>query len=49
MKKNPDHTSQKPPIVFPYGGAKVGENGEKNCGNWKENGLETFPGDLNKT
>jgi hypothetical protein len=29
MKKDPDHSFQKPPVVSPYGGAKVRENGEK--------------------
>jgi hypothetical protein len=33
MKKNPDHTVQKAPIVFPYGGAKVGKNSEKKLWN----------------
>jgi len=29
MKKNPVYTFLKPPVAFPYGGAKVGENSEK--------------------
>jgi len=36
MKKNPVSLSKKPPVVLPYGGAKVGENSEKSSRIYKE-------------